>query len=147
MRDINLVKGTGRYGRAPGPPIRAGQSPAFKAKVALATIKEDKTLAELAQREGSTGKSSEPEVDLKTLRAKISELTLENDFSSAALGKAEPSERKAMIYRRHELPLTRQAAVLGIGRGGLYDSACPVPAAEGMARELRGIDRIEPLAR
>lgn len=35
-----------------------------------------------------------------------------------------------MIDRGHELPLTRQAAVLGISRGSLYYSACPVPAAE-----------------
>jgi putative transposase len=35
-----------------------------------------------------------------------------------------------MIDRGHRLPLTRQAAVLGISRGSLYYSACPVPAAE-----------------
>ena len=34
-----------------------------------------------------------------------------------------------MIDRGHELPLSRQAAVLGISRGSLYYSACPVPAA------------------
>jgi transposase len=44
---------------------------------------------------GSTGKCSDPEVDLKTLQAKIGELTLENDFLSAALGKAgHPSARR-----------------------------------------------------
>jgi putative transposase len=35
-----------------------------------------------------------------------------------------------MIDRGHKLPLTRQAAVLGISRGSLYYSACPVPVAE-----------------
>src|SRR5258708_29849737 len=40
------------------------------------------------------------------------------------------SERKAMIDRGHRLPLTRQAAMLGISRGSLYYSACPVSAAE-----------------
>jgi putative transposase len=35
-----------------------------------------------------------------------------------------------MIDRDHELPLSRQAAVLGISRGSLYYSACPVPPAE-----------------
>ena len=35
-----------------------------------------------------------------------------------------------MIDRGHNLPLTRQAMVLGISRGGLYYSACPVPPAE-----------------
>ena len=98
---------------------RRNHSPAFKAKVALAAIKGEKTLAELAQLhevhatqitawkaqlvEGaaglfgasSTGKSTEPEVDLKTLHAKIGELTLDNDFLSAALGKVgHPSARR-----------------------------------------------------
>ena len=36
----------------------------------------------------STAKESAPAVDLKTLHAKIGELTLENDFLSGALGKA-----------------------------------------------------------
>jgi transposase len=49
----------------------------FKAKVALAALNGEKTLAELA-----------PVVDLKSLHAKISELTLENDFLSGALSKA-----------------------------------------------------------
>jgi len=86
---------------------RRNHSPTFKAKVALAAIKGEKTLAELAQLHdvhatqiaawkaqlvegaaglfgvGSTGKSSEPEVDLKTLHAKIGELTLENDPRSS----------------------------------------------------------------
>ena len=35
-----------------------------------------------------------------------------------------------MIDRDHKLPLIRQAAVLGITRGSLYDRACPVPPAE-----------------
>ena len=37
---------------------------------------------------GSTAKDGAPSVDLKTLHAKIGELTLENDFLSGALGKA-----------------------------------------------------------
>ena len=98
---------------------RRNHSAAFKAKVALAAVKGEKTLAELAQLHdlhptqitawkaqlvegaaslfgvGSSGKQSEPEVDLKTLHAKIGELTLEKDFLSAALGKAgHPSARR-----------------------------------------------------
>jgi len=98
---------------------RRNHGPAFKAKVALAAIKGEKTLAELAQLHdvhptqitackaqliegaaglfgaGSTGRCSEPEVDLKTLHAKIGDLTLENDFLSAALGTAgHPSARR-----------------------------------------------------
>jgi transposase-like protein len=91
---------------------RRTHSPAFKAKVALAAIKGEKTLAELAQLyevhptqvtawkaqllegaaelfgSGTPAKEAAPPVDLKTLHAKIGELTLENDFLSGALGKA-----------------------------------------------------------
>jgi len=90
---------------------RRAHSPAFKAKVALAAVKGEKTLAELAQQfdvhpnqitnwksqllEGAAGvfgqEKSEPkeaDVDLKGLHAKIGELTLENDFLSGALTKA-----------------------------------------------------------
>jgi transposase len=91
---------------------RAGRthSPAFKAKVALAAIKGEKTLAELAHQydvhpnqvtawkaqvlEGAAGlfgggtAEMAPAVDLKVLHAKIGELTLENDFLAGALGKA-----------------------------------------------------------
>ena len=90
---------------------RRMHSAAFKAKVALAAVKGERTLAELAQQFdvhpnqitewkrqlqeraadvfGATGApSSEPPVDVKTLHAKIGQLTLENDFLSGALGKA-----------------------------------------------------------
>lgn len=98
---------------------RRNHSPAFKAKVAIAAIKGEKTLIELAQDfdvhpnqikqwreqlvEGATGVFSEapgaepePTLDVKTLHAKIGELTLENDFLSGALGKAGllPSAKK-----------------------------------------------------
>lgn len=90
---------------------RRTHSPAFKAKVALAAIRGEKTLAELAQQfdvhpnqittwksqllEGAVGMfgqektgGKEAAMDLKALHAKIGELTLENDFLSGALGKA-----------------------------------------------------------
>jgi len=90
---------------------RRTHSPAFKAKVALAAIKGEKTLSELAQQfdvhpnqimtwrsqllDGAAGVfghdkagSAEPAVDLKALHAKIGELALENDFLSGALSKA-----------------------------------------------------------
>ena len=35
-------------------------------------------------------KAKEPEIDVKTLHAKIGQLTLENDFLSGALGKVGP---------------------------------------------------------
>jgi transposase len=91
---------------------RRNHTPAFKAKVALAALKGEKTVVELGQQfdvhpnqitnwkaqllEGAAGVfgSGAPEtggaatVDLKTLHAKIGELALENDFLSGALSKA-----------------------------------------------------------
>ena len=89
---------------------RRNHTPGFKAKVALAAIKGEKTLTELAQQfdvhpnqitqwktrlleralelfatpaERQTGTQ-----DVQALHAKIGELTLENDFVAGALGKA-----------------------------------------------------------
>lgn len=89
---------------------RRNHAPAFKAKVALAAVKGEATLAELAKRfdvhpaqvtawkdqllAGATsvfaegGRAADPPVDVKTLHAKIGELALENDFLEHALGKA-----------------------------------------------------------
>lgn len=90
---------------------RRNHSPAFKAKVALAAIKGEKTLAELAEQfdvhanqitswrtqllEGAAevfGGDSKAEapapIDVKELHAKIGELTLTNDFLAGALTKA-----------------------------------------------------------
>jgi transposase len=89
---------------------RRNHSPAFKAKVALEAIRGQLTVAELAQRHdvhpnqitqwktqllerateafATPGERVEAPVDVKTLHAKIGELTLENDFLERALGKA-----------------------------------------------------------
>ncbi len=89
---------------------RRNHSPALKAKVALAAVKGEKTLAELAQQYevhatqisqwraqllasavdifDTAPRTAEPEIDVKTLHAKIGELTLTNDFLSHALDKA-----------------------------------------------------------
>jgi transposase len=96
---------------------RRNHSPAFKAKVALAALKGEKTLAELAQQfdvhpnqitawkalllEGAAGvfgaeartePGAPPPVDIKTLHAKIGELTLANDFCAFIYQLANPSE-------------------------------------------------------
>jgi transposase len=91
---------------------RRNHTAVFKAKVALAAIKGDKTLSELAEQfdvhanqitqwkgqllEGAAGvfggegkaESAAASVDIKTLHAKIGELALENDFLEGALTKA-----------------------------------------------------------
>jgi transposase len=84
---------------------RRNHTPAFEAKVALAAVKGEKTLAELAQQLdvhptqitswkgqllegaarifGSEPKAdAAPVVDVKALHAKIGELTLTDDFGS-----------------------------------------------------------------
>ena len=89
---------------------RRNHTPAFKAKVALAAIKGDRTLAQLAEQfdvhpnqittwkaqlEGGAADvfgpghgAAQPAIDVKSLHAKIGELTLENDFLEGALTEA-----------------------------------------------------------
>ena len=89
---------------------RRNHSAEFKAKVALAAVRGDRTLSELASQfdvhpnqitqwktqlldraaqlfGAGTGQAEKP-VDMKVLHAKIGELALENDFLESALTKA-----------------------------------------------------------
>lgn len=89
---------------------RRNHSPEFKAKVALAAVRGEKTLAELAEQFGvhatqiaqwkaqlleqassvfgQPHRPDEPSVDLKALHAKIGQQALEIDFLGGALTKA-----------------------------------------------------------
>ena len=91
---------------------RRNHTPAFKAKVALAAVKGDRTLSEIAEQfdvhpnqitawkaqlesgaadvfgPGGGHGVAAPAIDVKSLHATIGELTLENDFLEGALTKA-----------------------------------------------------------
>jgi len=99
-----VMKGAERMSRP-----RRNHSAAFKAKVALAAVKGDHTLVQLAERFdvhpnqitqwktellqraaevfATAAEKREHGPDLKTLHAKIGQLALENDFLSGALGR------------------------------------------------------------
>ena len=75
--------------------------------------------------------AAEPAIDVKTLHAKIGELTLVNDFfMRVARQGGSAAERKTLIDRTHSLPVARQARELGISRGSVYYLPRPVAAAD-----------------
>ena len=142
---------------------RRNRTPAFKAKVALAAVKGEETLAELAQQfgvhpnqttswkgqplEGAAGAfGSEPKadaapaIDARTRHAEIGELTLANDLLSGAPGQGRPSERKAMIDGGHGLSEAPQAKALGISRGGVCCS--PRAASPADLAPMRRMDEL-----
>ncbi|MFT0174420.1 hypothetical protein ACLKMY_36545 [Paraburkholderia mimosarum] len=116
---------------------RRAHSPAFEAKVALAALNGDKTLAELAQQYDvrsnqitdwkeqlqervadvfETGKAaaSEPVVDAR------------ERFVKPSAQQGGVAERKAMIDRAHALPIAQQARLVGIARSSVYNQPQPV---------------------
>jgi hypothetical protein len=113
---------------------------AFKAKVTLTALREDKTLAKLCQQFElhpaqitewnrqlldpasavfSAGKSSDL-VSLGPLQAKIGQRALEIDFLESALINAGLLSAGKMLDRHHPLSIRRQAELLSISRGALY---------------------------
>ncbi|MEW9616246.1 IS3 family transposase [Shinella sp. S4-D37] len=143
---------------------RRNHSPAFKAKVALAAIRGEQTLVELSQQfdvhanqikqwkdqllEGATGvfgdetkaEPSGPTIDVKTLHAKIGELTQENGFFIRCARQGGIAGRKEMIDREHKLSVVRQAKLLGFSRGSVY--YLPRPVSDGDLALMRRIDEL-----
>ncbi len=95
---------------------RRNHAAVFKAKVAIAAIKDDRTLAQLAERFdvhpnqvtqwktellqraaevfASAADKREQGPDIKSLHAKIGQLALENDFLAGALGRSSDASAK-----------------------------------------------------
>nr|WP_155739984.1 IS3 family transposase [Pandoraea pnomenusa] len=142
---------------------RRTHSAAFKAKVAVAAVKGERTLAELAQQFdvhpnqitewkrqlqeraadvfGAGGaSSSEPPVDLKSLHAKIGQLALENGFFKRRARQGGIAERKEIIDRTHALPIAQQARLVGVARSSVHYQ--PQPVSEADQKLMRRIDEL-----
>ncbi|HHG3104801.1 TPA: IS3 family transposase [Vibrio parahaemolyticus] len=122
---------------------RRNHSPEFKAKVALAAAKGDKTVAELAQKynlhanqistwkkellenaamifasESQLSKDNTEEVD--KLHAKIGQLTMENGFFGQSARSLDRAQRKLSLVKSTPLPIKRQCELLNIARSTAY---------------------------
>ena len=143
---------------------RRNHTPAFKAKVALAAIKGDRTLAQLAEqfdvhpnqitswkaqleggaadvfgRGGGDG-AAQPRRRREVAARKDRRADARERFFRGSAQQGGFAERKAMIDREHDLPITRQAEVLRISRGSVYYLPRPVPEAD--LAIMRRLDRL-----
>ena len=132
---------------------RRTHSPAFKAKVALAAIKGEKTLAELAQQfdvhpnqittwrsqllEGAAGVFGQEKAEAKEAAGRFEGAACQDRRTDAGerffvrrAQQGRPAERKEMIDRDHDLPIARQAKALGVARGSVYYKPRPVSAGD-----------------
>jgi transposase len=127
--------------------VRRNHTPAFNAKVALAAVKGELTLAEPAQHFDVHSnqivhwnvlplKSTsavfdglavrlEPTIDMKILHKKIGELTLDNDFLEGALGEVGLLSARIWLTGRTICLLRGKQCCLG--SAGLAATICPSP--------------------
>ncbi len=100
---------------------RRNHSPVYKAQVALAAVKGEKTLAELAQHF---------DVHPNQITSWRSQLLEGAAGVFGYEGRAEPAGAVIDVKTLHALPVTRQARELGISRGSVYYLPRPVPATD-----------------
>ena len=137
--------------KASGRRTRRTHNPAYKARVALAALREDRTLAQLCEQfevhpnlvsewewerqlleraAGVFDAGAWPEpVNLAPLHARIGQGAGERFFRRRA-HQSGIAERKAMIDSDHEISITRQAELPKINRGTVYYLPRPVSPAD-----------------
>ena len=143
---------------------RRNHTPAFKAKVALAAIKGDRTLAQLseqfdvhanqitswkAQLEGGAAEffgpgagngATQPAVRREVAACQDRRADAGERFFGRSARQSRFAERKAMIEPAHDLAITKQARALNISRGSVYYLPRPVPEAD--LAIMRRLDRL-----
>ncbi|MEO8316136.1 MAG: IS3 family transposase [Pseudomonadota bacterium] len=141
---------------------RRNHSPAFKARVALEAIRGEKTMAEIAAHHevhatqvtawktqalenlagifGGTAIADDGKEQIRELREKVGQLTMENKFFRRSAREIPRSERQAMMDRGSELPVKRQAQLLDLSRSSVYYVPRPLPE-----RDLRLMRRLDEL--
>ncbi|WP_439410396.1 IS3 family transposase [Acinetobacter seifertii] len=141
---------------------RRNHSNDFKAKVALAAIKAEKTLAELSsefdvhqnqiidwknqlisassQAFDQSKAPSEPPIDLKKLHAKIGEQALEIDFLEGVLKETGPLQPQKLIDHSLQISVSKQAKLLKVSRGCYYYRPKPVSSSD--LKLMRCIDEL-----
>ena len=142
---------------------RRNHTPAFKAKVAIAAVKGERTIAQIAEQfdvhpnqmtawkaqlEGGRFRSFWTGQRCAGYASDRREGAAREDrgadagerFFRGSAHQGGIAERKAMIDREHDLSITRQAEVLQISRGSVY--YLPRPAPEADLAIMRRLDRL-----
>ncbi|MFW1926839.1 IS3-like element ISAba14 family transposase [Acinetobacter ursingii] len=141
---------------------RRNHSNDFKAKVALAAIKAEKTLAELSaefdvhqnqiidwknqlisassQAFDQSKAPSEPPIDLKKLHAKIGEQALEIKFFRRCVEETGPLQPQKLIDDSLQISVSKQAKLLKVSRGCYYYRPKPVSSSD--LKLMRCIDEL-----